>query len=162
MNENFFGNYKNFIVIPLEQHKVGKKSFDPNDYSSYYILTLSLYDSLILNWIDAKKYEIDVKKSIEKVVDEFNQKQKGNNHLQLLEFEDDKSYFVLALSNKTKIDNQEENGQLSNFIERMISNSFYIGQSWYKLIGHRGRIERKLFNFSIKEYIHEIEYNITK
>jgi hypothetical protein len=161
MNENFFADYKNFVVIPSEKQTVGNERFDPKDYSSYYILTVSLYDSLLSNWKDANKYEIDVKKSIDIVLDEFNKKQKGMNHLQLLEFENDKSYFVMALSCKNKFEKQEENNRISNYIEKLISNPFYIGQNWYKLIGHKGRNERKLFSFSIKEYTIEMEFELT-
>lgn len=152
MSENFFANYKKFVIPPLKQHRVGNEEFNPNDYATYYILTVSLYDSLLTNWKDADEYEINIHKSIDKVLTEFNEKKHDNYHLQLLEFEEDKSYFVIALSFKNKIDHQEANEMISNYIEELISNYFYNGENWYKLIGHKGRVERKLFNISIKEY----------
>lgn len=152
MNGNFFADYKSYIVVPKDQ-EVSKEEFDPEDYATYYILTLSLYDSLISSWSEAEKHEIEVEKSIETVLEEFNRKQKGCYHLQKLELESDKPYFVLALSCKTKIENEEATEYISYIVEKMISNPFYIGQSWYKLIGEKGRIERKLFSFSFKEYI---------
>jgi hypothetical protein len=152
MSENFFANYKKFVVLPSKQQLVGNEEFDPTDYAAYYILTVSLYDSLISNWKDAHAYEIDSKKSIDIVINEFNEKQNGIHHLQLLEFENDKPYFVIALSCKNKIENAEENGIFSNYIQKSISNLFYIGQKWYRLIGEKGRVERKLFNISMKEF----------
>ncbi|WP_088071721.1 hypothetical protein [Gottfriedia luciferensis] len=152
MREDFFVNYKSFVVTPLNQHKFGDVSFNPEDYAIYYILTVSLNDPLISNWKDASEYKIDARKSIDHVLNEFNEKQGGKYHLQVLEFENDKSYFVIALSCKNKIEDEEINDIISNYIENLITNSFYIGQNWYKLIGHRGRNERKLFNISIKEY----------
>mgnify|MGYP005642905791 CR=1 FL=1 len=113
---------------------------------------MSLYDSLLLNWGEANKYEIEVEKSIEKVLEEFNNTQKGIYHLQVLELESDKSYFVLSLSCKTKIENQEANDRISYIIDKIISNPFYVGQSWFRLIGDKGRIIRKLFCFSFSEY----------
>ncbi|MBA9024724.1 hypothetical protein [Peribacillus huizhouensis] len=157
MNGNFFANYKDFIIYPLEEDN--PKEFDPQDYATHYILTLSLYDSLVSNWGEANKFEVDVKKSIGKVLNEFNNTQKESYHLQLLELESDKSYFVLSLSCKTKIENSEANDRISYIIDKIISNPFYVGQSWYQLIGDKGRITRKLFCFSFKEYTHVIEEN---
>ncbi|PLR91106.1 hypothetical protein [Bacillus sp. T33-2] len=152
MSENFFADYKNYIVIPLEEKKTGKKAFDPADYATFYILTLSLYDSLLTNWKDASKYEIEVEKSIKKVLEDFNRSQNGIYHLQLLELDDTQSYFVLALSCKDKIEKDEANDYIAYIIEKLLSNRFYIGQHWYRVTGERGRIERKLFCFSFKEY----------
>jgi hypothetical protein len=152
MNANFFANYKEFIVIPLVEQKFGEEEFNPQKYKTNYIITLSLYDSLLSNWNEANKHEVDVARSIEKVLEDFNRNQKGIYHLQLLEFENDKSYFVLALSCKSKIENQESNDLISNIFEKMISNPFYVGQSWYKLTGQKGRRERKLFCYSFREY----------
>jgi len=152
MSENFFANYKKFVVPPSKQQRVGDEEFKPKDYATYYILTVSLYDSLLRNWIDAFEYEIDIRKSIEKVISDFNEKQNGKYHLQLLEFDEEKSYFVIAWSCKNKVENQEANEMITTYIEESISNPFYIGENWYKLIGQKGRVERKLFNISLKEY----------
>jgi len=150
MSENFFANYKKFVVPPRDQQKVENEEFNPKDYASYYILTLSLNDSLISSWNEAKDYEIDIHKSILKVLKEFNEKQYGNKHLRLLELENDNSYFVIALSCKNK--SIEPIEEISNYIEKMISTPFYIGQNWYRLIGHKGRVERKIFHITLKEY----------
>jgi hypothetical protein len=150
MNGNFFADYKDFIIYPLEEQK--EKKFNPQDYATHYILTLSLYDSRISNWEEAIKYEIEIEKSIEKVLEEFNHTQKGVYHLQLLELEEDKTYFVLSLSCKTKIESQKANDSISYIINNIITNPFYVGESWFLLIGDKGRIIRKLFCFSFKEY----------
>ncbi|PLT30450.1 hypothetical protein [Peribacillus deserti] len=152
MNGNFFANYSSYIVIPEEQHESCKKEYDPAEYATYYILTLSLYDSLLLNWSEANKYEIEVERCIENVLEEFNTVQNDHYHLQLLELNKDKTYFVLALSCKNKIDSSDAQERIAYIIEKMLTNPFYIGQSWYKFTGDRGRIERKLFCFSFKEY----------
>jgi hypothetical protein len=152
MSGEFFANYKEFIRIPIEKQKHKHKEFDPQDYALHYILTLSLNDSLLSNWGEANKYEIEVDKSIEKVLEEFNKTQKGLYHLQLLELEEDQLYFVLSLSCKTKVDKQVAEEQIAHIIEKVISNPFYVGQSWFRLIGDRGRIDRKLFCFSFIEY----------
>jgi hypothetical protein len=154
MIEEFFADYEKFVVPPLYQFKSEKRKFNPKDYASYYILTVSLYDSLISNWNDAAKYKIDVRNCIDHVLNDFNEKKGGKYHLQLLEFESDKSYFVIALSIKNKIEKEKINGIISKYIEQLVSNSFYIGQSWYWLIGQKGKRDRKLFNISIKEYMH--------
>ncbi|MDQ0219586.1 hypothetical protein ELQ35_18820 [Peribacillus cavernae] len=151
MSGSFFADYKKFIVLPEEE--VSKEEFDPQNYATFYIVTLSLYDSLLTNWREANKYEIEVEKSIETVLEEFNRKQRGIYNLQILELESDNSYFVLALSCKSKIENEEANDRISHILEKILSNPFYIGQGWYKLIGEKGRIERKLFCFSFKEYM---------
>lgn len=150
MSHNFFSNYKEFIIYPLEEKK--EKEFDPKDYATHYILTLSLYDSLISNWGEAAKYGIQVEKSIEKVLEEFNNSRKGISHLQLLELEADKSYFVLSLSCKNKVEEQDANDHISYIIEKVITNPFYVGQSWFQLIGDKGRVNRKLFCLSFREY----------
>ncbi|MBM7694512.1 hypothetical protein JOC77_003975 [Peribacillus deserti] len=152
MNGNFFANYSNFIVIPTEQQESGKKEYDPNDYATYYILTLALYDSLLLNWSEAHKYDVEVERCIESVLEDFNSSQIDHYHLQLLELDKQKTYFVLALSCKNKIESKDANERIAYIIEKMLTNPFYIGQSWYKFTGDRGRIERKLFCFSFKEY----------
>lgn len=151
MNGNFFADYKNYVVLPVEQ-KVSKEEFDPKDYGAYYILTLSLYDSLISEWREAIKFEIEVEKSIETVLSEFNRRHNGMYHLQVLELESDKPYFVLALSCKNEIENQEAMEQIPYIVEKRLSNLFYTGQCWFKLIGQRGRMTRKLFCCSFKEY----------
>jgi hypothetical protein len=152
MSGEFFSNYKDFIMIPIEEQKVKQKDFDPQDYATHYILTLSLYDSLISKWSEAIKYGIEIEKSIDKVFKEFNKSQNDIYHLQLLELDEDKSYFVFSLSCKTKIESVEENDRISYIIENILSNPFYVGQSWFRIIGDKGRIKRKLFSFSFKEY----------
>ena len=49
MKENFFADYKKFIVMPIDEEQIGKEEFDPLKYASYYILTLSLFNSRISN-----------------------------------------------------------------------------------------------------------------
>ncbi|MBS4208048.1 hypothetical protein [Bacillus sp. FJAT-50079] len=150
MRTNFFANYKEFIIYPKEKEK--EKEFDPKDYATHYILTLSLNDPSISNWEEANKYEIEIEKSIEQVLEAFNTSQKGIYHLLLLEIEDDQSYFVLSLSCKTKIESQEANDHVSYIMDRIVSNPFYVGQSWFRLVGDKARGERRLFNYSFKEY----------
>lgn len=50
MNENFFADYKKFIVVPEDETKVGKEEYDPKKYAAHYILTLSIFNSRIANW----------------------------------------------------------------------------------------------------------------
>lgn len=149
MDGNFFANYKEFIIYPLEEQT--EKEFDPQEYATHYIITLSLFDSFLSNWEEANKYEIEVEKSIEKVLGEFNNSHKGVYHLQLLELEEDKKYFVLSLSCKDKME-QEANDRISYIIDKYISNPFYVGQSWFRLVGDKGRNARKLFCSSFREY----------
>jgi hypothetical protein len=155
MVENFFADYKKFIVAPEDEKRVGKEVFDPKNYAAYYILTLSIFNSRISTWRDASKYDIDVEKSIKTVLKDFNQKQCERYHLQLLELDKFKNYFVLALSSKTKFEPGEENDRISFIIDKMLTNPFYVGQEWFNLIGERGRVERKLFCCSFKEYVVE-------
>ncbi|SEN21916.1 hypothetical protein SAMN05192533_11072 [Mesobacillus persicus] len=152
MSTQFFADYKKYIVIPVEKPEFSKKSFDPREYASHYILTLSIFEPVICNWTQASKHEIDVKKSIEDVLTVFNQKHYGQFHLELLEIVEDKTYFVVALSVKNTVEPQQAEFEISNIVDKMISNPFYIGQSWYKLTSEKGRVERKLFSFSFKEY----------
>jgi hypothetical protein len=152
MSENFFADYKKFIVVPEDENRVGKEVYDPKNYSAYYILTLSIFNSRISTWRDASKFEIDVEKSIKTVLLDFNQKQRGIYHLQLLELDRFKNYFILALSSKTKFEQEEENERISFIIDKMLTNPFYVAQNWFNLIGEKGRIERKLFCWSFKEY----------
>lgn len=102
MIENFFADYKNYIVVP-EDEKAGNEVFDPQKFEAYYILTLSIFDSRLSTWKDASKFEIDVEKGIKIVLSDFNQRRWNKYHLQLLEFDRYKNYFILALSAKTKI-----------------------------------------------------------
>jgi hypothetical protein len=152
MSNRFFADYKKFIVIPKQDEKFSEKGFDPHEFASHFILTLSIFDPVISSWAEASKHDIDVEKSIENVLDGFNQRNHGVYHLKLLELEKDHTYFVLALSVKDKIDPGQADFEISNIIEKMISNPFYIGQSWYKFTSEKGRVERKLFCFSFKEY----------
>jgi hypothetical protein len=152
MNDNFFADYKNFIVVPEEVKQTGKEGFEPKSYGAHYIVTLSIYDSRLSALRDASKYEIDVEKSIKAVLKDFNQMQSKRYHLQLLELDKFKNYFILALSTKIKFEPEEENEQVSFIIDKMLMNSFYVGQSWFNLIGEKGKVERKLFCWSFKEY----------
>ncbi|MDQ6598720.1 hypothetical protein [Bacillus salipaludis] len=159
MNDNFFTDYKNFIVVPEEVKQAGKEGFEPKSYAAHYIVTLSIYDSRLSALRDASKYEIDVEKSIKAVLKDFNQMQSKRYHLQLLELDKFKNYFILALSTKIKFEPEEENEQVSFIIDKMLMNSFYVGQSWFNLIGEKGKVERKLFCWSFKEYKMENQDN---
>jgi len=152
MSNRFFADYKKFIVVPEQEEKYSDKGFDPHEFASHFILTLSIFDPVISSWAESSKHEIDVEKSIEHVLEGFNERYHGVYHLKLLELEMDKTYFVLALSVKDKIEPEQAEFGISNIIEKMISNPFYIGQSWYKFTSEKGRVERKLFCFSFKEY----------
>ncbi|MCQ6277698.1 hypothetical protein [Bacillus sp. EB600] len=152
MSENFFADYKKFIVVPEDENRVGKEVYDPKNYAAYYILTLSIFNSRISTWRDASKFEIDVEKSIKTVILDFNQNQRGIYHLQLLELDRFKNYFILALSSKTKFEEEEAKERISFIIDRILTNPFYVAQNWFNLIGEKGRVERKLFCWSFKEY----------
>jgi hypothetical protein len=153
MSINFFDNYKEFVVIPLEDKNDHGEEFHPHDYAKHFIITLSLNDSRITCWKEAENYQIEIDKSLEKVVREFNKKAKGSYYLQILELEEDKLYFVLALSCKAKHDNEKECAEnISYLLEKMIANPLYVGECWYQLIGEKGRVERKLFTYAYKEY----------
>jgi hypothetical protein len=153
MSKNFFDNYKEFVVLPSENKPACKKEFDPRDYDRHFIVTLSLYDSLISCWSEANKYEIEVEKSLEKVLKEFNKKQQGVYHLQILELKEDTSYFVLALSCKIKEEDEKKiTSGIMYILEKMISTPLYNEESWYRLIGEKGRVKRQLFHFTYKEY----------
>lgn len=153
--DNFFADYKKFIVEPEDEKTVVNEAYDPNKYAAYYILTLSLFDSRLTTWKDAYKFEIDVKESIGTVLMDINQKQREKYHLQLLELDQSKNYFILALSSKTKFDQAEEKDSISFIVDYILTNPFYIGQNWFNLIGHKGKVARKLFNCSYKEYVVE-------
>jgi hypothetical protein len=155
MIENFFADYKKFIVVPEDEKSVVNEAFDPNKFAAYYILTLSIFDSRLKTWKDASKYEIDVEKSIGTVLLDFNQKQRANYHLQLLELDQSTNYMILALSSKTKFDSDKEKDRISFIVDNILTNPLYIGQNWFNLIGHKGRVARKLFNCSYKEYVAE-------
>lgn len=152
MSENFFADYKKFIVEP-ENSNLIKEVYDPKNYAAYYILTLSIFNSRLTSWREASKYEIDVEKSIKTVLADFNKKQHGIYHLQLLELDKFKNFFVLALSSKTKFAPDEENTRISFIIDKLLTNPFYVSQNWFNMIGEKGRIERKLFCWSYREYI---------
>ncbi|MFK9095217.1 hypothetical protein [Bacillus salipaludis] len=154
MIENFFANYKKFIVEPEEEKRVVHE-FDPKKYAAFYILTLSIFDSRLTTWKDASKYDIDVEKSIKTVLRNFNQMQREKYHLQLLELDRFKNYFILALSSKTKFSPEGEKDGIASIIDKLLTNPFYVGQGWFNLIGEKGRIERKLFCCSFKEYVVE-------
>jgi hypothetical protein len=153
MSENFFADYKKFIVEPENSNLTYKDVYDPQNYAAYYILTLSIFNSRLTSWREASKYEIDVEKSIKTVLADFNKKQQGTYHLQLLELDKFKNYFILALSTKTKFEPNEENDRISIIIDKMLTNPFYVSQNWFNMIGEKGRVERKLFSWSFREYI---------
>lgn len=155
MIENFFADYKNYIVVPEDEKHDVNKVFDPKNYAAYYILTLSIFDSRFTTWKDASKFEIDIENSIKTVLRDFNQMQREQYHLQLLELDRYKNYFILALSAKTKFNPGEENDRIAYVIDRILTNPFYVGQSWFNLIGDKGRVARKLFCYSFKEYVME-------
>ncbi|QIZ08094.1 hypothetical protein HFZ78_16265 [Priestia megaterium] len=152
MIENFFADYKNYIVVPEDERQVGNEVFDPQNFEAYYILTLSIFDSRLSTWKDASKFEIDVEKSIKIVLRDFNQMEREKYHLQLLEFDKYKNYFILALSSKTKFNPGEEKDRINDLIDKKVTNPFYVGQNWFNLIGDKGRVARKLFCCSFKEY----------
>jgi hypothetical protein len=155
MKENFFADYKNFIVVPEDNKRVVNELFDPKNYAAFYILTLSIFDSRLSTWKDARKFEIDIEKSIKTVLSDFNQNQRERYHLQLLELDQFKNYFILALSSKTKFNSGEEKERIPYIIDKLLTNPFYVGQSWFNLIGEKGKVARKLFCCSFKEYVWE-------
>ncbi|ULT59325.1 hypothetical protein L1999_12685 [Neobacillus drentensis] len=155
MMEDFFADYKRYIVEPEDEKRVENKVFDPKNFAAYYILTLSIFDSRLMTWNDASKFGIDVEKSIKTIVGDFNQKQSEKYHLQLLELDPLKNYFILALSSKTKFNPGEEKDGIAYIIDRFLTNPFYVGQGWFNLIGEKGRVARKLFCCSFKEYVWE-------
>jgi hypothetical protein len=162
MIENFFADYKKFIVVPEDKKGVVNEVFDPRNYAANYILTLSIFDSRLSTWKDASKFEIDVEKSIKTVLKDFNQKQREKYYLQLLELDRFKNYFIVALSSKTKFNPAEENERIAHIIDNILSNPFYVGQGWFNFIGERGRVARKLFCFSFKEYVAEDPNHLKK
>ena len=81
--------------------------------------------------------------------------QREKYHLQLLELDKFKNYFILALSSKTRFNPGEEDDRIAYVIDRLLTNPFYVGQSWFNLIGEKGRVARKLFCYSFKEYVTE-------
>ena len=153
--ENFFADYKRFIVVPEDEKRVVNEVFDPKNFAAYYILTLSIFDSRLASWKDASKFGIDVEKSIKTILGDFNQKQRENYHLQLLELDPLQNYFILALSSKTKFNPGEEKDRIDYIMDRFLTNPFYVGQGWFNLIGEKGRVARKLFCWSFKEYVWE-------
>ncbi|WP_026695793.1 hypothetical protein [Peribacillus kribbensis] len=153
MTAKFFADYDKFIVVPADENHDSVKTFNPQEFATHYILTLSLFDSLLQKWSDADKYEIDIEKSIDNVLKEFNKSQRKMYYLQLLEFDKEKPYFVLALSSRIKPEDTDDQGCVSYVVEKLLSNPFYIGERWYVFIGDRGRIERRIFRYSYKEYI---------
>lgn len=153
MSENFFDKYKEFVVVPKKEQEDMTQAFDPRGYSKHFIVTFSLYDSFISCWREAKKYQIEAGKSIEKVVRDFNAKKNGSYRLQVLEFEEDNSYFVLALSCKKNMESEEAiKDTISNLLERDFSNDLLIGETWYQLIGFKGKFERRLFTVTVMKY----------
>lgn len=155
MKESFFADYKKFVILPADEKNEKKYEYNPQNYAAHYILTMSIFDSRISSWRDAAKYEINIEKSVHFVLDDFNKRQYPLYHLQLLELDRMKNYFILALSFKTKIHPNSEQKEISNIVNKLLTNPFYVGQGWYNLIGEKGRLERKLFCHSYKEYIVE-------
>lgn len=154
MSENFFGQYKEFVVVPKEEKEEGMEEvFVPEDYACHYILTFSLYDSCISSWKDADKFHVDAINSLKKVVAELNAKKKNVVRLELLEIDDEKTYFVLALSWK-EMRNNEQNvrDRIHTFLEKDFSTDLLIRETWYQLIGAKGKFERRLFTYTMEKY----------
>ncbi|MEH7155247.1 hypothetical protein V7121_03165 [Neobacillus drentensis] len=153
MLEKFFADYKSYVVVPEDETQAVNEVYDPKNYAAYFILTLSLFDSKLAIWKDASKFEIDIEKSIKTVLMNFNQLHRDKYHLQLLELDRFKNYLILALSCKTKWNSGEENGRIAEIIDRKLTNPLYVGQQWFNLIGEKGKVARKLFCCSFKEYV---------
>lgn len=153
MSADFFANYKDFMVFPDDDEYSLKKEFIPQVYQAHYIITLLLMDSLLSSWMEAAKLDIDIKKSLQKVIDEWNRREKGAHNMQLLELKEDTTYLVLALSFKTRIDNDEEvSKEIETMIQKEFTNSLFIGERWYTLVGEQGKMNRRLFKLMFKEY----------
>ncbi len=154
MSENFFGQYKEFVVVPKEESKEGlEEDFVPEDYAIHFILTFSLYDSCISSWTEALKYHVNVENSLKKVVAELNAKKKNLLRLEVLELVDGKTYFVLALSWKDmKQDEQAVRDKIRTFLDKDFSTDLLIGEMWYQLIGGKGKFERRLFTYTMEKY----------
>ncbi|MFD2370985.1 hypothetical protein ACFSO0_13740 [Brevibacillus sp. GCM10020057] len=155
MSENFFGQYKEFVVVPKEsKDEGGEGAFTPQDYAAHYILTFSLYDSGIACWREAAKFHVDVEKSLHKVVADLNTKKRAVLRLELLEIDPEKTYFVLALS--WRGGEEEEPAVLArihSFLEKDFSTDLLIGERWYQLIGDKGKFERRLFVYTLEKYV---------
>ncbi|GEB34679.1 MULTISPECIES: hypothetical protein [Brevibacillus] len=153
MSDRFFGNYKAFVVIPAKEKGAGPKAFDPSDYSRHFILTFSLYDSLITCWKEAGKFKVQPRQGLARVIDAFNLKHDGTAYLQMLEMEDDQPYFVLALSCKSAADHEQAAiNRITQLLEKDFATDLLIGETWYQLIGAKGKFERKLFSYNIQPY----------
>lgn len=153
MSDRFFGNYKAFVVIPEKEQKGVPKAFDPSNYTRHFVLTFSLYDSLIANWKEASKFQVQPKQSLARVVNAFNLKHGDAVYLQVLEMEEDQSYFVLALSCKTAGDQEQADmNRINHLLEKDFATDLLIAETWYQLIGAKGKFERKLFSYSILPY----------
>lgn len=155
MSDNFFGHYKEFVVVPKEENEEGwEEAFVPEDYAMHFILTFSLYDSCISSWSEADKYHVNAENSLKKVVAELNAKRKNLLRLELLELADGKTYFVLALSWKDrKHDEQAVRDKIRTFLEKDFSTDLLIGEMWYQLIGAKGKFERRLFTYTMEKYV---------
>ncbi|MDF2684509.1 MAG: hypothetical protein K0R47_5699 [Brevibacillus sp.] len=154
MSENFFGHYKEFVVVPKGEKEEGiEEEFVPEDYASHYILTFSLYDSCISSWKEADKFHVDAEHSLKKVVAELNAKKKSLVRLELLEIDDEKMYFVLALSWKERKNSEQTvRDRVQSFLEKDFSTDLLIGETWYQLIGAKGKFERRLFTYTMEKY----------
>ncbi|MGN7470115.1 hypothetical protein [Brevibacillus sp. SAFN-007a] len=153
MSDRFFENYKAFVVLPEKERKAGPKAFDPSDYTRHFVLTCSLYDSLIANWKEAAKFKVEPRQGLARVIEAFNRKHGDDVYLQILEMEEDQSYFVLALSSATADDQeQEDTNRIVQLLEKDFACDLLIGETWYQLIGDKGKFERKLFSYSILPY----------
>jgi 3-methyladenine DNA glycosylase AlkD len=153
MNADFFANYKDFMVFPDDDEYSPKEEFIPQIYQAHYIITLSLVDSLISSWVEAAKLDIDLEKSLQKVIGEWNRREKRAHNMQLLELKEDTTYLVLALSFKTRIENDEEvSKKIETMIQKEFTNSLFIGERWYTLVGEQGKKHRRLFKLLFKEY----------
>ncbi len=153
MNHQFFADYKKYIVFPDEEKNGRNKAFDPHDFASHFIVTLTVYQPVIDCWQQAGKFGIDIKAGLEAVIAAFNGKHRGSWHIELLELDEQSPYIVLALSSKQEVADAAADNFIHQIVERQLTNPLYIGQLWYQLTNERGRIERKLFSSSFRKYI---------
>ncbi|KMZ40085.1 MULTISPECIES: hypothetical protein [Bacillales] len=153
MSDPFFSNYKAFVVVPADEKQMGPEPFSPNDYASHFILTFSLYDAVISSWREATKYKVQAKKGLSNVIEGFNAKRRGTARLHLLEMEEDQAYFVLALSLKIQKDNEKAVMEtITNLLDKDFATDLLIGETWYQIIGAKGKFERKLFSYNVQPY----------
>jgi hypothetical protein len=153
MSADFFANYKDYLVFPDDDEYNRNEEFTPQTYEAHYIVTLFLMDSLISTWAQADKLELDIEKSLQKVIGEWNRKEKGTHYIQLLEINETSTFLVLALSFKSKMNREEElSEKIEKLIQKEFTNSLFVGERWYTLVGDQGKKHRRLFKLHYKEY----------